>query len=192
MDDPQERNPFLSEEPLANYLKRRERELMQQTAALRSLLAPKEKELEEVRQAMKAVGVQPGYVEQLAPFLDGAVQNASPYAGILNMVETLTIKEMIVGALNHHFHQGATPSELSEYMRTAYGREVDRNSISPQLARLREEGLVQNTNALNESGKWQLSVRGSLVEAANEVERQNVNALAPSPRAKRWYGPKKD
>jgi hypothetical protein len=77
-------------------------------------------------------------------------------------------------------------------MRNAYGRDVDRNSISPQLTRLRDEGLVQNTNAL--TGKWEIVLRGTLEEAAAEIERKNVNALTPNPRAKRWYGepPKKD
>ena len=82
-------------------------------------------------------------------------------------------------------------------MRTAYGRDVDRNSISPQLARLRDEGLVQNTNAL--SGKWEIVLRGTLEEAAAEIERKTLNALTSnnltsSPRAKRWYGepPKKE
>jgi len=195
MDGPRPRNALMmDEEPLADYLKRRERELIQQTAALRGLLTPKEQQLAEVRQALQAIGVQQSYVEELKPFLD-QTQSATPSLGILN--EPLTIKEMILRALNDHFHEGATPSELSEYMRAAYRREVDRNSISP-LARLREERLVQNTNAL--SGKWQLALRGTITEAIAETEKQNLNAplssnaLASSPRAKRWYGdpPKKD
>jgi hypothetical protein len=209
MDDPRPINALssssLSEEPLADYLKRRERELVQQTAAIRGLLAPKEKQLEEIRQAMKAIGIKPSYVEQLMPFLDLAgdsrpmhgVLNSpqtTPINGILNaapfpwepgnplaqLVEPLTIKEMILHALNDHFHQGATPSELRDYMRTAYSRDVDRNSISPQLARLREEGLVQNTNAL--SGKWELALRGTVAAAADEIEKRNLNALDSSPK----------
>jgi hypothetical protein len=190
MDDPRPRNALLSEEePLADYLKRRERELTQQTAALRGMLLPKEKQLEEIRQAMKAIGIQPGYVEQLLPFLDqsgakvGVLNqstNEDPYVGVLKTGEQLTIKEMIMGALNHHFQQGATPSELSEYMRTAYGREIDRNSVSPQLARLREEGLVENTNALN--GKWMLTLRADLTRTLENIDQVH------SERSRRWYG----
>jgi hypothetical protein len=181
MDDPQQRTrlhtPAAGDETLPDYLKRRERELVQQTAALRGMLAPKEKELAEVRQAMLAVGVQRSYVEELKPFLDHDQKN--PYGGapIKNpyqtpdeivghagtplplLVESMTIKEMILRALRDHFHNGATPSELRDYMRTAYGRDVDRNSIGPQLARLREEGTIEqpNTLASGDSGKWRLT-----------------------------------
>jgi hypothetical protein len=182
MDDPRPHVLLSEEEPLADYLKRRERELMQHAAAIRSTLAPVESQLEDVRRAMKAIGVQPGYVEQLLPYLDQS--EAKP--GILNSplyIESLTIKEMVLRALSEHFNEGATPSELSEYMRRSYRRDVDRNSISPQLARLREEGLVENTNAL--SGKWQLTLRGSLTDTMSEIDR------AHSARRRRWYGPEK-
>ena len=180
MDDPRPRNLLIQdEESLADYLKRRERDLMRKAAAFRHLLAPVEQQLTEVRQAMQAIGIQQSYesyVEQLTPFLDQD-QPASPslYLGILNMAEPLTIKEMIQRALNDHFKQGATPSELSEYMRKAYGREIDRNSISPQLARLRDEGLVQNTNAL--SGKWELTLKGTLAEAADSIDRVHAERV---------------
>lgn len=183
MTDQRQRNALLSEEEtLADYLKRRERELMQQTAALRALLVPKEKALEEIRQAMQAIGVQPSYAEALMPFLDQD-QPPNPYVGILNQAEPLTIKEMILRALATQLSDGATPSELSEYIRSAYNRSIDRNSISPQLARLRDEGLVENTNAL--SGKWQLALRGTISEAIADTERRNVNALASTPPLKR-------
>jgi hypothetical protein len=193
-DDPQP-NALLSgaDVSVSQYLVRRERELVQQTAALRGLLGPKEKELADVRQAMQAIGLATSpyaeHVEALKPFLDPQERPDSlSYKGILNAdaatlnqwAEGLTIKDMILRALNEHFHLGATPSELRDYMLTAYGRTIDRNSISPQLARLRDEGLVQNTNAL--SGKWEIVLRGNLQEAAAEVERKNVNALASSPR----------
>jgi hypothetical protein len=177
MDDTQQRTRLLAaEETLPDYLKRRERELVQQTAALRGMLAPKEKELAEVRQAMQVVGVQRSYTDELNTFLDpdeknpygGGTPNQNPYQLLSEMagqagtplpllVESMTIKEMILRALSDHFHDGATPTELREYMRAAYSRDVDRNSISPQLARLRDEGHVQNANVLNESGKWQLT-----------------------------------
>ena len=56
--------------PVSQYLVRRERELIQQTAALRGALLPKEQELASVRKAMEAIGVTPSYTEQLTPFLD--------------------------------------------------------------------------------------------------------------------------
>jgi hypothetical protein len=206
MDDPRHIPPVnalsINDEPIVDLLKRRERELIQQTAAIRGMLVPKEDELAKVRQALQALGIQPNYVEQLRPFLDQ--DQANPYVppGILNQnpyqpqadtplalfAGNLTIKEMILAALKDHFRHGATPSELRDYMRTAYGREIDRNSISPQLARLREEGLVQNANAL--TGTWELALRGTIenaiIEAANKVAKPN-SANEPTPRQKRWY-----
>jgi hypothetical protein len=181
-------NALSQDVTVSQYLVKREKELIQQTAALRGLLAPKEKELEAVRQAMEAIGLPRSYAEGLRPFLEQDEGAQKAYPGIFNatdaamlnlLAENLTIKDMILRALNDHFKKGATPSELSDYMRTAYGRIVDRNSISPQLARLRDEGLVQNTNAL--SGHWELTLRGNLTETVNEVDRAHA-------RRQRWYG----
>ena len=157
------------EETLSDMLRRRERELIQQTAALRGLLVPKEKELEGVRKAMEAIGLQRSYAEELRPFLETGTQTesvntvtasdlstASPTLSSPTLGE-FTIKQMILAALKDHFHNGATPSELREYMRSAYNREIDRNSISPQLGRLRdEEGMVDQLS----DGKWKLSKHG--------------------------------
>jgi len=64
---------------------------------------------------------------------------------------------MTLGALRDHFQHGATPTELSDYMKSAYGKEVDRNSISPQLSRLKEEGMVEVLS----NGKWELTRQGT-------------------------------
>jgi hypothetical protein len=69
--------------------------------------------------------------------------------------EAMTIKQMIDNALRDHFRKGATPIELREYFWIAYGRNIDRNSISPQLARLREGGRV-----IPVGGKWKLTAAG--------------------------------
>ena len=182
MDDPQQRTRFnalaAGDEALPDYLKRRERELVQQTAALRGMLAPKEKELAEVRQAMQAVGIQRSYADELRPFLDQDQQNPygilnqNPYTPLPLLSQSMTIKEMILRALNDHFREGATPSELRDYMSTAYGREIDRNSISPQLARLREEGVIMQSNHPSD-GKWRLipgkELRADLLAAAEKL-----------------------
>jgi hypothetical protein len=142
---------------ISKYLVRRERELVQQTAALRGMLGPKEKELADVRQAMQAIGLTPSpyaeHVEALKPFLDGSQKNPPSHGGAFTayptplslLTENLTIKEMILRSLDDHFHNGATPSELSSYMLNAYGRTIDRNSISPQLARLRDNGMIEQS-----------------------------------------------
>jgi phage-related tail protein len=174
-------------ETLALYLKRKERELKDQIAALHSALAPKERELKEVHKAMQALGL---YAGPLQAFVDvaqsqlGSQQSSledlanevaalartnsthdeivSPLSLVTTVaaqaLQNLTIKQMILNALRDHFHDGASPTELRDYMRTVYSREVNRDSISPQLARLREQGAVDMLN----DGKWKISKLGML------------------------------
>lgn len=163
MNDESRANVLSTEtEALPEYLKRRELELIQQTAALRGMLVPKEKELDAVRQAMQAVGIQPSYAAALTPFLDDESQAGGSLAHtivtvpkqlVINGVAVnLTIKEMILAALKDHFHVGATPVELRNYFKAVYGRDVDRASISPQLARLRDNGMISQSP----EGFWRL------------------------------------
>jgi hypothetical protein len=72
----------------------------------------------------------------------------------------MTIKQMIDSALRDHFRDGATPAELRDYFKTAYGRDVSRSSISPQLARLQDAHRIEPT----ESGKWTLTRAGLLFD----------------------------
>jgi hypothetical protein len=171
-----------NEETFAESMQRKERELIQRIAAVRGLLTPLESELGQVRKAMQAIGV-PSSTLASSPFgsetrnsLDEMVAAASPATGVVPALPQInnnalfgmaalgvvpfTIKQMIVHALRDHFHGGATPAELRDYMHTAYGRQIDRNSISPQLARLREEGVVEQTNALLSDGKWKITPAG--------------------------------
>ena len=177
---------FTYEEDLATFALRRKKELEAQISALRGLLVPKEAELDQINQVIATLGHNKKQEPSESDFTDGQ-QVDPPHAATLPKSVTingyavhLTIKEMILSALRDHFHEGATPSELSEYFRMVYSKDVDRNSISPQLARLREEGLVENINAL--SGKWQIvGLRGTIANAIAETEKKNLNALA-SPR----------
>lgn len=147
------------DESLPDYLIRRELELVQQTAAIRGLLAPKEAELAAVRKVMDTLGLRHG--TDHSDFMATAAAVAQlPSGYLIDLSESddettvgFTIKQMILGALKDHFHDGATPTELRDYMRNVYGRDVDRNSISPQLARLREEGVVEQYGL---QGKWSL------------------------------------
>jgi len=61
-------------------------------------------------------------------------------------------KPTIVTALTSHFHDGATPAELRTFIKDVFGREIDRTSMSPQLTRLREDGVVEQKDM-----KWRLS-----------------------------------
>src|ERR1700683_2031813 len=139
----------MSKEPSAHeFIYRRHWELSKEIAALRSALAPKEKELADVQTAMEKLGIA------------GTVRvDDLPELGVtIEVVEApATIKQMIVSELTHLFHNGASPAELRDYMSMTLGRDVDRNSISPQLARLREQGVVEQMTGADE-GKWKLKV----------------------------------
>jgi hypothetical protein len=177
-----------SNEPVNEFLVRRERELTQQIDALRGQIAPKEQEREQIRTAMRALGLlteassaqPPSLASVLASALsDGSIPALPPSNSVLMpslgelLNPTLTIKQMALAALRDHFHKGATPSEIRDYIKIAYGREVDRNSISPQLARLREEGFVLQQFVLEPDGppvlpgKWVLAPRGV---SANDLD----------------------
>ena len=78
----------------------------------------------------------------------------SPYAN-------LTMKELVVKALREHFHQGATTRQLLEFFRDAWGREIERTSLSPQLTRLFAAGIISQ---FGEGKEWFL-----IPEGANRV-----------------------
>jgi hypothetical protein len=70
-----------------------------------------------------------------------------------------TIKQLIVRALLEGFprHEGTTATELRDFIHRSYGRDIDRASLSPQLSRLRDDGIIETT----EGGVWKLTRGGS-------------------------------
>jgi hypothetical protein len=127
-------------------------------AALRAELVPLERELFEVRLAKAALERgSPGRDQPQLAFFKGSqsggpashvdawrqrilsaasIAPRSPYA-------RLTIKELVRKALSEHFTHGATANQLLELFANAWGRtDVVRTSLSPQLSRLRQEGLL--------------------------------------------------
>jgi hypothetical protein len=179
-----------NEETFAESLQRKERELIQRISAVRGALAPLEHQLEQVRKAMTAIGLTTGQdvlgmLRSAAPTTDGFTVTTFPdlpqtnHNALFGLAalgaskdHPLTIKQMIVYGLRDHFHNGASPVELRDYLHTAYGREVDRNSISPQLARLREEGRVEQ-NALISDGKWRLTALGRMYDHPRSIEKDD-------------------
>jgi hypothetical protein len=158
-------------EPISEFLIRRERELTQQIDALRGQITPKEHEREQVRTAMRALGLSNELTGTMldTAWRDRIIGNSANLGDLVGLANsTRTIKQMVLDALKDHFHEGATPSELRDYIRVAYRREVDRNSISPQLSRLREEGLVlQLDGPAVLPGRWILTPPG--VSAADLI-----------------------
>lgn len=54
----------------------------------------------------------------------------------------MTIKEMVVRALGEHFPRGATANQMLDFFRSNWGRREMRTSLSPQLSRLKESGII--------------------------------------------------
>jgi len=117
---------------LRDFLARREGELEQRIKEIEAELRPLRMELLEVKRAQHAI---------LGPF-DRPPTNppGSPIED--NPFDRLTLKEMVRKALQEHFQNGATALELLAFFKSKWGRDVPRPSLSPQLSRLKEEGIL--------------------------------------------------
>jgi hypothetical protein len=137
---------------LVQYLEIRRNELEAQRSNILGFLKPVEEELAQVRKirALLADAVQAG----LADFASNVELPIPPE--MMDRGAKATIKDMILAALTRHFNIGASPTDLRDYILTTFGRDIDRNSIGPQLSRLREEGMVDMLS----DGKWKLSQNG--------------------------------
>jgi hypothetical protein len=166
-------------ETLYEYLERRERELVAQTTVVRSELQTLETELAHVRSARKQVGNIPNFGKQ-ANKLSSLVNQADLSVNAVAATNSLssltlpannqltnaligtalqsnppTIKDMILKALWSGFREtGATQAALRQFIKDAYGRDIDRTSLSPQIARLRDEGLLKQKGG---EDNWRLT-----------------------------------
>jgi hypothetical protein len=184
------------DENVRGILRRRHRELLHQIAALRGQLDPKEVELAEVKQLMAvldmreddppwtATGVAPPHgVMQAEGVAAGVASVKGVGIGLLGIAGEMltapsehtqrfirmTIKDLVRQALSDNFRDGATPTQLREFIRDAYGREIDPDSLRPQLFRMREEGLINQIQGVgNLRGKWVLVLHGGQKPNAND------------------------
>ena len=97
-------------------LSQRERDLKEQL-----------KEIKALRAALKGVG------EGDDSNVSASQTSAKP--------NTPTFKEMIVSVLSEH-GRGAQATEILGLIKTKFGKEIKRSSISPQLSRLKSEGVI--------------------------------------------------
>ena len=154
-------------ESLGAFLTRRREELEAQISALRGQLAPREAELAQIDKTRSMLADIQGSVEaSAAPITSENTATRSESTVVLvpspllinGRVVHLTIKMMALASLRDHFKsRGATPSEIRDYIKSAYGKDIDRNSIGPQLARLRDQGAVEQVGP---DGKWKLTHTG--------------------------------
>lgn len=161
----------VSENALRQFLAQREIELIRQIAAMRGQIAPKETELAEVRSAMKALGIPQNYSAELAPpedelndKLDIALHVAGVPAHLLPMpspFKDMSIKDLVLTAMGDlKQFQGLTAisaADLRSFIQDAYERDIDRTSLSPQLSRLKADGIVDQDS----EGRWMLLLKRS-------------------------------
>ena len=141
---------------LRSYLERRQKQLETEIEGLRAQVAPLERELFEIRVARAAC--QKRSTEPLQQQLfskDEGVTTTAEAEGLWLQYQQmkadrlsspyfkLTIKQLVVKALLEQFTNGATAGQLLELFARGWDRDdVVRTSLSPQLSRLRQDGVI--------------------------------------------------
>jgi hypothetical protein len=93
------------------------------------------------------------------PF-EEALACAQRHAEMLWRYQHMTMKELILKALFQHFPDGATSRQLREFIRDGWGRDIERENLSPQMSRLKMDGSIAQDEATK---KWRLTTQGSLI-----------------------------
>jgi hypothetical protein len=154
---------------LREYLEKREPELLSELAALYAETKRKEAELAEVRRAKVSIGMlAPWHADpeltRFAAVEDLAQSLASPGVRLRSSPPSpyahLTMKQLVMRALGEHLRSGATRRELIDFFRDAWGREIEPASLSPQLSRLMNEGMIVYRD---EDHRWILTADGTVL-----------------------------
>jgi hypothetical protein len=174
---------------LRDYLEQRERELLDELGPLYSEVKRREAELAEIRRAKVSIGMAGPWrdtglarfdaVEGLAKgitaptalqhpaYLQAASGTVDPLlpSTLLQMAESphadLTMKQLVVKALEEHFHNGAPTRAMLEFFRDAWSREIERTNLSPQLSRLYQEGVI---GRIRSTRGWFLFKKDGVIE----------------------------
>jgi len=141
---------------LRTYLTERERDLIAQIRQIRRQLNPLEADLADIQRAKAAL-------EQAdANGPPSSIVSRDPIAEHLySTYAAMTMKELVLKALAEYFGNGATAQDLIGFFAANWGRKISRPNLSPQLTRLKRDGLVENID-----GKWVLASR-PLIEIIN-------------------------
>jgi hypothetical protein len=135
-----------------------EKSLVERIKTLREEIVPLEQELFEVRLAkgvlQKSVAAQSQPQLALANPRMLTPQSAASKSEVSNFALTtdrtrspyssLTIKQLVLKALQEHFPHGATANDMLHLFANVWGRgDIIRTSLSPQLSRLKEDdGMI--------------------------------------------------
>jgi hypothetical protein len=150
----------MPEESLRFFVERRERELVNRLDFARAQVNQLTAELAEVRRAKEALepietlpgatGVLAAHEERDTPL----VLANDPYPG-------MGIKRLILLAFSDkpEFRaHGAKASQIREFIRNAYRRDIDRATLSPQISRLQRDGFIEAGGG----GVWRLVDRTNM------------------------------
>jgi hypothetical protein len=184
----------------------RKAELESQRTAMRAHLARIEAELAEIQQAEKAlppvVGTfadAPNALDNIRPAISNAIVDV-PIPGSVRLsfpalvsgdFSNMTIKQLVRRALRDNHPKGMVATALRRYIRDNYGRDVEQNSLRPQLARLKAAGWILQSGEV-----WFLSPAGLMYDHPTSMNEKDEppeqTPLGTSSRQERWYGKPKD
>ncbi len=104
----------------------------------------------ETRRAAENIGKSmQAFHNQIAQAAGAAGNLANAAAAIIGNPADLTIKQLVLRAFRDKFlTTGATATEIRQFIQDAYARDINPQSLSPQLSRLKAEGfLTQDTDS---------------------------------------------
>jgi hypothetical protein len=168
-------------ESLYAFLERRSRELTNQIAALKSHLTACETELAHVQSAQRQFANFPEADRARMGFPMAMRQSHRLMEQTYSA--NLTIKQLIMKAMRAHFKDGATAADLRDFIKDAYGRDIERASFSPQLSRLKAQGLLHQNP---ETERWTILASDSTVDILladdnDDEQTEQLPDLGPAP-----------
>lgn len=126
-------------------LQKRRVELMNEIISIRlsieDQLRPLEAEVDQIERGIKAMTG-----GKIAPTGADASKSAVAHFARKNNpnYQAMTIKQLVVVALKEHLVSGATANQMLDFFGHRWGRDnISRTSLSPQLSRLKGEGIIQ-------------------------------------------------
>jgi len=184
-----------------DLIKLRKAELESQRTAMRAHLARIEAELAEIEQAERALPPLPGTFADAPTVLNIPPANTNallevPFPGagrtpgligqiVRDTFANMTIKQLVRRALRDKHPNGMVATAMREYIRDNYGRDIEPNSLRPQLARLKAAGWILQSGEV-----WLLSPAGLLYDHPTSMNEKDepaeVNADSSDEQIARW------